>query len=259
MTKIYSLSSEDNPDYIVYIGKTIKPLRNRLASHKSAAKNNLKNGRNVTKIQRWLLKQERLGVNILINLIDEVEDKDWEFFEKHYIKLYKSFGADLKNIKPGGGFNPDFEGNKNPGFNKRGVNSPSFNTQRVSKESKETASPRTFRKKIAMFNYETGEILKTFDGVGQAADFIGCPRTGIINVCRNKPGNHTYYGYGWKYIEREKNIIQLDDDSNIISTYDIYLNAAKGVGTTNQKEVWRAVMSGKKYKGFYWKDLRKQI
>lgn len=253
MTKIYSLSTVDNPDYIVYIGKTTKPLLNRLSAHKSAAKSNLKNDKNVTKVQRWILKQERLGIKILINLIDEVEDSEWEFYERYYIKLFKSFGANLKNIKPGGGYNPDFDGNKNPGFNKRGENSPSFNTQRIPKESIVLPSNSRFRKKIAMFNYKTGEILKTFDGVKQASYFIGCPATGILAVCSNKPGNHTYYGYGWKYIERDKTIQQIDINGNIVNKYDVYLNAAKGVDSTDQKAIWRAVKIGHIYRNYYWK------
>jgi hypothetical protein len=38
-----------------------------------------------------------------ILIIDEVEDNEWKFWEKHYISLFKSWGFKLKNKNNGGG------------------------------------------------------------------------------------------------------------------------------------------------------------
>lgn len=255
MINIYGLSSSDNPDKIIYIGKTEGTLKNRLSSHKSAARSNRKNGKNVTKIQWWILKQIKINRRIIITLIDEVPDSEWKFFERHYIKLYKSLGADLKNILEGGEDNPVLRGKDNPGFNKRGSRSPSFNKRRNQSSSKQIPSTKKFKKRIAMLDVETKEIIKIFDGVTQAAKFVGCKNnTGIINVCRNKPGCHTYYGYCWKYLPRENTILKLDNFNNVIGSYPTYQAAAESINSNDIKGIWRAVKHNRNFKNYFWKN-----
>lgn len=77
MVKIYTLEKDGEP---FYVGKTNNPIR-RLNHHRKG------------------LKDE----NITINIIDEVGEGEWRFWESHYISLFKSWGFDLKNKNNGGG------------------------------------------------------------------------------------------------------------------------------------------------------------
>lgn len=77
-TRIYYLHKGDNIPF--YIGKTINIKNERLNAHK----------------QVW-------GKSIFLEDIDEVPTNEWEFWESHYISLYKSWGFILKNKNNGGG------------------------------------------------------------------------------------------------------------------------------------------------------------
>lgn len=91
-TYIYSLSCPEN-GIVRYIGKA-NNLKNRLSKHI--------NGKDCSRRYNWILSLKRKGLIPEMNIIDEVPYCDWQFWEKHYIKLYKSFGADLVNGNDGG-------------------------------------------------------------------------------------------------------------------------------------------------------------
>lgn len=78
MTKIYCLFDENEIPF--YIGKTKNTLSKRESQH-----------------------QKRLNRNCFIFELDNVEDKEWNFWEKHYISLFKSWGFNLENKNEGGG------------------------------------------------------------------------------------------------------------------------------------------------------------
>lgn len=77
MVKIYFLHKGDNIPF--YIGKTIN-IKSRLKEHKTV-----------------------YGSNVLIEIVDEVYENNWEFWERHYISLFKSWGFKLTNGNNGGG------------------------------------------------------------------------------------------------------------------------------------------------------------
>jgi len=78
MNKIYCLFDENEIPF--YIGKTKNNLNKRESQH-----------------------QKRLNRNCSIFELDNVEDKEWNFWEKHYISLFKSWGFNLENKNEGGG------------------------------------------------------------------------------------------------------------------------------------------------------------
>ncbi len=94
--KIYGLYSGNNTD-IRYIGKTKQHLSKRLYSH---IRDSIKN--NKTYKDRWVNKciKEREGIKII--LLDEVEECEWEFWERWYISYFKSIGVRLTNNTNGG-------------------------------------------------------------------------------------------------------------------------------------------------------------
>ena len=74
--KIYTLEKNGIP---YYVGKTIQSLQERLYTHGDNRKNDT------------------------IVEIDNVNENEWEFWESHYIWLFRSWGFDLENKNFGGG------------------------------------------------------------------------------------------------------------------------------------------------------------
>lgn len=82
---------------IFYVGKTINPME-RLKDHWNIKK---KDDVNLKYNAIQFLKNEDLI--LYMEIIDKVPVSEWEFWEKHYISLYKSWGFSLANICNGGG------------------------------------------------------------------------------------------------------------------------------------------------------------
>ncbi len=93
-TYIYCLiDPRDNQPF--YIGKTSRlNLKERLRGHCNEKGNNKKN----CKIKKLF----RLGLKPSIEKIDEVPSTEWEFWECHYIYLFRSWGFNLTNTENGG-------------------------------------------------------------------------------------------------------------------------------------------------------------
>lgn len=102
MTKIYTLTDPITNE-IRYVGKTTKTLDERLTYHYY----NLKKTKNKHKIH-WFGKLSKLGLKPIIELVDEVDDKEWKFWERYWISQFKTWGFNLMNYLVGGeGFTPE--------------------------------------------------------------------------------------------------------------------------------------------------------
>jgi len=93
---IYSLSTKEEPNNIRYIGKT-KDLKDRLKRHLN--KYYLDEG---TYKARWLNKVLKLGQTPIIDIIDIVDEKEWQFWEQYWICQFKCWGFKLTNTTLGG-------------------------------------------------------------------------------------------------------------------------------------------------------------
>lgn len=91
-TKIYILIDPCNGE-VRYVGKTIRKPKHRLTEHNS--------GQCGAYTRNWIKSLQGIGESPIMEVIDEV-GKDWEFWEMHYISLYKSWGFKLTNISIGG-------------------------------------------------------------------------------------------------------------------------------------------------------------
>ena len=94
-TYIYSL--EYPKGNIRYIGKSNTPKK-RFNDHLSAA---LKRD-SITRSSNWLFSLLINGERPILNIVDEIPMKEWEFWETYYISLYKSWGFVLTNLTNGG-------------------------------------------------------------------------------------------------------------------------------------------------------------
>lgn len=91
---IYSLEYPEGN--IRWIGKTNNP-KNRLKNHISESKTKKTSNR-----IKWLNKLNNNNQKPILNIVDEVPVNEWEFWEQHYISLYKTFGFNLTNMARGG-------------------------------------------------------------------------------------------------------------------------------------------------------------
>jgi len=93
--KIYSLMDPTDP-FTMYIGKTIKALKDRFKRHLNEVK------KYDTLKSRWFKDLKQKGIEPIIELIDIVPEKEWSFWEVWYVNLFRSWGFNLKNTTDGG-------------------------------------------------------------------------------------------------------------------------------------------------------------
>lgn len=96
---IYSLNCPITGE-VKYIGQTRKKLKHRLTNHISDRRKNKKSD--------WICYLKKKGLKPTIELIDEVGEDEINFWEMHYISLYRSWGFNLKNMTDGGDSNGKF-------------------------------------------------------------------------------------------------------------------------------------------------------
>lgn len=92
MVTIYALTEDLEGTQIRYIGKTVRTIKKRFYEHVT------RYNRNISRNCSWLknkieVKKELPG----IILIDQVLDSESDFWEYHYISLYRSWGFTLNN------------------------------------------------------------------------------------------------------------------------------------------------------------------
>lgn len=92
-TFIYILSDPRNGEP-KYVGKS-NVVRKRYRAH-------LGTDKRISRRRCWILSLIKLGLKPELSIIDEVKTSEWQFWECHYISLYRSWGFDLTNMTDGG-------------------------------------------------------------------------------------------------------------------------------------------------------------
>jgi len=93
-TNIYVLK-DPNTGLVRYVGKANR-INTRLNVHICLAKNPK------THKAAWVNSLLTKGQKPAVEVIDEVPYECWQFWERHYIKMYKAMGAELTNLTDGG-------------------------------------------------------------------------------------------------------------------------------------------------------------
>lgn len=105
-----------------YIGKSDAPKK-RVKGHLSRAKQ-LKTHRDA-----WISGLLKVGLRPVVEILDEVPEYQWEFWEREYIRVFTAIGFDLTNHTEGGDAPPNLAGYKYPKEtydSRRGVGNPNF-------------------------------------------------------------------------------------------------------------------------------------
>lgn len=200
-----------------YIGKT-NNVSIRLSNHLKPKALSVK-----TKKNSWIKSLLKLNLKPVLNIIDEVDENNWEFWERHYISLYKSWGFRLTNGTNGGDSGPSHEGKKRSEETKR----------KMSESIKKSRTPE-LKKQIKQIKIQNGTWGKKFSE--ESKQKLSLSLKGKIHSEETKrkiSQNHrTKKGYksgmfGKQNKGRWKSIIQFDLDGNILGKWDNLTIAAK--------------------------------
>lgn len=224
-TFIYALIDPRNQQ-IKYIGKANNPkLRFNGHLRECLKTETLKNN--------WIKSLLNKGLKPIVEIIDEVLESEWQFWERHYISLYKSWGFKLKNDPkcPGGDCGPTMKGKDNPAFgkprldqrgelnpskrpevrkkisdSKKGDNNPMKRKELRDKQSTLMLSRSDFyraikSKKVKQLTKE-GVFIKEWNSAKEAELALGGGGPGGDNIgaCARKK-QRTAYSFVWVYVE----------------------------------------------------------
>jgi len=195
-TYIYSLIDPRNGD-IRYIGKT-NNTKLRLSNH-------LVEKHKTYKVN-WIKSLKKINLKPILEILDKVLIEDWQFWEQHYISLYKSWGFKLTNSTNGG------DGNKSVNLVK-------------------------LRKRICKYDFNK-TLIECYGSLTEASLKNNVKMSHLSSCCR---GNiNTLNGFIWRYEndsidkynfenKKARKIYQKDLNGNLICEYKSISNACKAL------------------------------
>lgn len=179
-TFIYCLIDPVEPDIIRYVGKS-NNVSNRLYKHINESKksNSYKNN--------WIKKLLSQGRRPEIKVLKEVNYKNWKYWEKFYIKKYKS--DKLTNVSSGG------DGG-------------------ILDEKYEEISLKKWNR-VAQIDIKTKKIIKIYLNISDAANYIKAKSRSRISDCCNGKCK-TSMGFIWRFLDKKNKIIIPDNNKCFI-------------------------------------------
>jgi group I intron endonuclease len=211
---IYVFSDEDCLP--IYVGKA-KNFDKRASQHI-----NVDRFKYDTWFYRWLNKCIAEGRGYYIDILEEVNQENWQERERYWIKHVKENGYRLTNMTDGG------DGNNNQVFSKealekrsqklKGIPRPQEVRDRISKSNTGKKLSEETKRKLSEFNkgkpcpdivkqklskpinqYDLeGNFIQEFSSFKKAADFLDCRKSSLCNaVKRNRDGK--FKEFLWKY------------------------------------------------------------
>jgi hypothetical protein len=168
MISIYILLENEIP---VYLGKTNEPIR-RLREHRI-----------------------NFSKDVALEVIDEVEENEWMFWEQWWIELFNSWNIVLLNKNRGGGgpnqqteYSKKLIGNKQKGIKKPTV-SNKLKGQKITWDLGTSTAVLQFDKQ--------GNFIAEYKSMGEAYSKTGVPSSAICEVC--KGNRRSAHGFIWLY------------------------------------------------------------
>jgi hypothetical protein len=201
MTTIYVIEKNNIP---IYIGKTVNF--------------------NVRKFYH----RKKYGTDITWFFIDQIEDKEWKFWEMFYISLFKTLGFNLDNQNKGGGgatsytkdqcekisnikkgmkYNISEESRKNKSDKLTGRKLSDETKQKISKSKighscyndefkKKISDSSKLKKTITQYSLD-GIELKIFTSAKEAGKYLNKSGNSIADCASGR--QKTAYGFIWRY------------------------------------------------------------
>lgn len=181
MIKIYVLIDPFSNE-IRYIGKTKFSLKDRLCKHLITYEKNHR--------ANWIRSLIKRGTKPIIELLEEVSEDEWAFWEKFWISQFKIWGFKLLNSTNGG---------------ESGIISPQCREACIKantnlKHSKETIQKRILKTSKAVLQYSKNlDLIAEFPSASEAARAVNGNLSHITECCNKKTKRLTHKGFIWKY------------------------------------------------------------
>lgn len=178
-----------------YIGKSDNPYM-RLYHHCHSSRK--------SKVADYVRSLLRKGLFPILEIVDEVDLRTWEFWEQHYISLYRSWGFELKNMTIGGdgrqgGARLSEEHKKKIRMSCRelGKGIPKTHNHRLNLSLAKRGVPAPIKQRLAVSRAvvkiaETGEILQKYTSMREAQRLNG---TGVSFHVQGKIKNPFLKGF----------------------------------------------------------------
>jgi len=228
---IYELIDPRN-NYPRYIGKTIKSVNRRLNGHIQSMNKGYHSS-------NWIKSLIENNLKPIPVLIDKVPQSEWQFWERHYISLYRSWGFNLTNITDGG------EGNRHTKESK----------SKISKSNK-NKSHGVLDKNVYRFIHKNGDV-----DILTRREF--CKKYNVKqSVCSNLILGRHKSSFGWNidYIKSRLNtkplgikmaVNKCDLNKVILEKYSSIGEAALK-NKLSKSSIHRCIKNGKIYGNFKW-------
>lgn len=143
------------------------------------------------------LREHRMnfGKDVCLEVIDEVEEDNWMFWEQWWIEVFQSWNIELLNKnKDGGG--PIYQSKSTRqkiGNKQRGIKKPT-----VSSKLKGQKITWDLGTSVAVLQFDKqGNFIAEHKSMGEAFTKTGTPSSAICEVCKGR--RKSAHGYVWKY------------------------------------------------------------
>jgi group I intron endonuclease len=214
--KIYTLSDPITLE-IRYIGKTVQSLERRLDGHIMSSIRNREKSHKCN----WIKHLYKKDLSPIIELLDEIDENNWEFTEQYWIAQFKAWNFILLNMTDGGtgnknqiyteerrqkmkeklkGFRHTEESKRKMSELRKGVKLTESAKEKIrnfnlgKKQSEETKAKRY--KAVLKFS-EEGEFIEEYLSLQHAATANNTHRGAIQNCCVGR--GRKAGGFIWKY------------------------------------------------------------
>lgn len=257
---IYALSDPRN-NQIRYIGKANNP-ENRYINHINPSRDKNTHKRN------WINNVRKSGLRPELLIIDEVPKIEWQYWEKFYISLFKTWGFSLVNYTEGGdgstfGNSGSFKKGNIP--HNKGIPCRDDVKEKIRKKLIGVSNTNSYKPIIQYdINYNIIKKYKCIkDAVDESNGYFTASR--ISNCLTGKRKHHRKFI--WKYDDGSdlvklnmnrkdrigKKVYQYDDKFNLIQTFNSLKDAANNLGINSSNISFCCKNINRKSGGFYWR------
>lgn len=170
---------------------------------------------------RYYKHSKTYGKSISLEIIDEVEDNEWKFWEQYWICQFKTWGFKLENKNKGGGGpekgrklrTKDEEWKQKIGLSNKNRPKSKETKHKMSLSKKQKPSnflgkthsnitrikiSQTHSIKVDQYTRE-GNFIKTWDSIVLASKSLNIQSSSITGCCKNRKGYLSAGNYTWKY------------------------------------------------------------
>lgn len=223
MKIIYIYGLIDNvKNELKYVGKSINP-QSRYRKHLQDSK------QKISYKDKWISSLLNNNNKPELIIIDEVEENNWEYWEKYYISYFKFIGCKLTNILEGGENPPNHTGRKRT----------KEEIERISKSNLGKKRSLETRKNISLS--KKGKPIPHLNN-GKKRSLSHRKKLSLSAMGRISPNKGKKYSDEYKkklsraHSHQKKEVIQMDLNNNIIKIWNSIADAKKAIKNNHISE-----------------------